>query len=162
MREELADWAPSVYRFALRLTLDRHLAEDLAQEALLRAWRCREQLHDLNRIRPWLFHITANLWRDRLRRQQSPIAQASSLSHEPVSIERPEDRLTREEQVEKVLRHLDELPDRQREVLYLSAHEGLSTREIAEILSITPEAVKASRSLARQRMRQLLNEDETL
>ena len=46
------------------------------------------------------------------------------------------------------------LPPRQREVLYLSACEGLKTAEIAEILGATPEAVKASLSIARKRMRE--------
>ncbi len=53
---------------------------------------------------------------------------------------------------------MDALPERQREVLYLHACEGFSLAEIAEILSLSPEAVKASLSLARKRMRQKLQD----
>ena len=70
----LEEWAPRVYRFALRLCNDPHIAEDLAQETFLRAWRHRGRLRDERVARVWLFRITANLWRDQLRRNRSPVA----------------------------------------------------------------------------------------
>ena len=54
---------------------------------------------------------------------------------------------------ERLLAALDRLPDRQREVLYLSACEQLPIADIASVLDITPAAVKASLSLARARLR---------
>ena len=51
------------------------------------------------------------------------------------------------------LAQLDTLPERQREVLYLSACEGLEHEEIAEVLGCTRDAVKTNLSLARRKMR---------
>src|SRR3989304_8552329 len=61
----LEEHVPRVYRFALRLTGNRHEAEDLTQETFLRAWRHRRRLRDRSAARVWLFAIAANLWRDR-------------------------------------------------------------------------------------------------
>src|SRR5712692_4928022 len=75
----LEEYVPRVYRFALRLTNDPHAAEDLTQETLLRAWRRRGLLRDPRAARVWLFRITANLWRDQLRRDRCRVARAGPL-----------------------------------------------------------------------------------
>src|SRR5262245_27283653 len=87
----LVDWAPRVFRFALRLTGDPHAAEDLTQETFLRAWPARGRLRDDRLMRVWLFRITANIWRDRLRRDRSPIAHAEPLTGiEPGRVHAPD------------------------------------------------------------------------
>ena len=53
----LEDWAPRVFRFALRLTGDPHVAEDVTQETFLRAWPGRARLRDERLMRVWLFRI---------------------------------------------------------------------------------------------------------
>ena len=53
---------------------------------------------------------------------------------------------------------MDALPERQRQVLYLSACEGLAAAEIAVVLSISNDAVKANLSLARKKIRQDLKD----
>src|SRR5205823_15077281 len=75
----LEAWVPRVYRFALRLSNDPDAADDLTQETFLRAWRQRDRLRDQRAARVWLFRITANLWRDHLRRGRSPVARAGPL-----------------------------------------------------------------------------------
>ena len=65
----------------------------------------------------------------------------------------PGRQLSDEEDAQKAVAAMDRLPQRQREVLYLHACEELSLAEISEVLDITPGAVKASLSLARQPMR---------
>ena len=157
MSDLLEFWLPRVYQFALRLTQDRHAAEGLAQETFLRAWRRRESLREPDATRVWLFRIAANLWRDHLRRGRSPVARAGSLDAEASSpAPTPEHLIAEQETLQCVLEAVDSLPDRQREVLYLSAREGLPPREIAAILGISPTAAKANLFLARKRLREQL------
>lgn len=152
----LTDWTPRVYRFALRLTADRHAAEDLTQETLVRAWTQRDRLRDERALRVWLFRIAANLWRDQLRRSRSPVARAGELAGTETSRDSAPDRLVEErDELWRALAAFDALPPRQREVLYLNACEELSSEEIAEILAMSRGAVKANLSLARKRMREL-------
>src|SRR5712692_6946834 len=75
----LEEYVPRVYRFALRLTNNPHAAEDLTQETMLRAWRGRWLLRNPQTFRVWLFRITANLWRDQLRRGRLTVARAEQL-----------------------------------------------------------------------------------
>jgi RNA polymerase sigma-70 factor (ECF subfamily) len=145
----------TVYRFALRLAGgDAHVAEDLTQEAMLRAWRDRGKLHDEQAARTWLFRVTANLWRDQIRhasvrRRTWWRRDAAAARDLPAARPREDDR----EEFAQILRALDALPDRQRQVLYLSACEGLAVEHVAEVLQIAAGAVRSSLSLARQRLR---------
>jgi RNA polymerase sigma-70 factor (ECF subfamily) len=155
----LEEWAPRVYRFALRLCGDRHAAEDLTQETLLRAWRQRGRLRDQGALRVWLFRITVNLWNDELRRGRLQVAAAGPLSgDEAAPAPSPEKLAAGREELERALRVLAELPPRQREVLYLSTCEGLSSADVAEVLGISTDAAKANLALARKKVRQQLPE----
>lgn len=159
VHEHLEEWVPRVYRFARRLTADAHVAEDLTQETFLRAWRQRDRLRETQAMKSWLFQITANLWRDRLRRSQSPIAQAKPLDDvQPCRNHAPYQVAAGQEELAKALAALDGLPPRQREVMYLCACEGVTPTLAAEVLGTTPEAAKANLSLARKKLRELLGE----
>src|SRR5207302_587150 len=108
VHERLEEWVPRVYRFALRLTANGDAAEDLTQETFLRAWRQRRSLREPQATRGWLFRIAANLWRDRLRRGRSPIAQAGPLDDELRSrIQLPEQVAAGQEELAKALAALD-------------------------------------------------------
>jgi RNA polymerase sigma-70 factor (ECF subfamily) len=159
VRGLLEEHVPRVYRFALRLTGDRHQAEDLTQETFLRAWRGRKRLRDPDALRVWLFKIAVNLWRDRVRRARraprpadAPLDDCEGPSASPV-----EQALQRED-LQRALAAIDSLPPRQREVLYLHACEQFSIAQIANVLQVSPGAVKSSLSLARKRMRRELGD----
>ena len=156
MREGLAEHVPNVYRFALRLTGDRHCAEDLTQETLLRAWQRQEQLKEGRAVRVWLFRIAANLWTDELRRGHLPTA---SIPHRDLEVvcERvtPDRTAESKEELQRALGLLDELPVRQRTVLYLTAVEELPLSEVADIIGIDKNTAKVHLSLARKKMREL-------
>jgi RNA polymerase sigma-70 factor (ECF subfamily) len=160
VRELLEQHLTPVYRFALRLTGDVGSAEDLAQETMLRAWRNREKLESAADARPWLFRITVNLWRDGLRRQHVRHSAARDVARGAAPGPAPSERQAEQrEAVDAALAALDELPPRQREVLYLSACEGMHIGTIASVLGMQTGAVKSSLSLARQRVRGLLSRE---
>jgi len=159
VRELLEEYVPRVYRFALRLANDPHIAEDLTQETMLRAWRKRELLREPGAARVWLFRITVNLWQDWLRRGRSLVAQAGSLPpDQPDRGRTPDDQLANEESVHLALQSLQELPEGQRQALYLRACEGLSAEEIALVLGTSANSVKASLCVARKKLREQLRE----
>jgi RNA polymerase sigma-70 factor, ECF subfamily len=159
VKDLLEQYVPRVYRFALRLTGDRNDAEDLAQATLLSAWRDRKRLRDPSAARSWLFTIAANLWRSGLRRKGREKQSVCGLDRQGrCRTALPDEKMIVAEDQRRVLEAMDGLPDRQREVLYLHACESCPLPEIAAILSISPEAVKASLSLARKRMRRQLSD----
>ncbi len=159
MRHSLETFVPHVYRFALRLTGDAHEAEDLAQEVMLRAWRRIRQLRDPRAARVWLLRITANRWKDELRRRRRDPSPRPLEEHQAEDVTAsPSLHVVHKEQLQKALRALDALPERQREVLYLHVCEGLALEEIATVLDIGYGAAKASLSVGRKRLRSQLGD----
>jgi RNA polymerase sigma-70 factor, ECF subfamily len=121
-------------RYALVLTRDADRAEDLVQEALLRAiagaatWRAGQGL------RPWLLSIVHNTHVSRRRRVQVEAAGAKELAATAV----PAAPATQHQRVElgQTMAALQTLPEEQREAIVLVAIEGLSYKDAAEILGL--------------------------
>ena len=156
MTELLEQLSPQVYRYLLWLSGQRDVAEELTQETLLRAWRNRHRLRDTEKVRVWVFQIALNQWRDhcrRLRRERSRSELTDcTLAHD----DRADIAAEQKEDVARTMAAIRTLPDRQRDVLYLHACEGLAIAEIAELLEVAPGAVKSSISAARKRLRKQL------
>ena len=74
VHDQLSGHLLSVYRFAMHLCGDQHVAEDLTQEAMLRGLRHVASLHDPNALRSWLFRIVQNLWTDQYRSKKHQTA----------------------------------------------------------------------------------------
>ena len=160
MRDGLEELSPRVYRYAVKLTGDAERACDLTQEAMLRAWRSRGRLRDPRARRVWLFRIVSNLWTDQLRRRplQEDVDSAAVEEHTDRFSPSPDQAAQRREQLDRAMRAMDALPVRQRQVLHLHTCESLSVSEIAAVLEISANAVKASLSLARKQMRTQLKD----
>ena len=119
MPDRLPHHLLSVYRFAMHLCGDQHLAEDLTQEAMLRALRNIDSLRDEAALRVWLFRIVKNLWVDKHRAKGSiPMVQLEEV--EPTGFEPdPSQNAVTIEEIALTLDALQQLPERQRTVLHL-------------------------------------------
>jgi RNA polymerase sigma-70 factor (ECF subfamily) len=143
---------PDLFRFAFWLARDRQVAEDVVQEALLRAWRSRESLADEAAAKPWLLTIIrrehARLY-ERKRHETVPV-------DELVGSESPELAAAESQQTLDVRRAIFALEDDYREPLVMQVLMGLSTREIAGQLGLTQAAVLTRLFRARQKLRRVL------
>lgn len=142
-------------RFAVRLTGNRDSAEELVQEALLRAVRRWTSFRGEAAFRTWFFQIVINLFRDRL---DQPAAASLSTADEQADwpdahVVAPPELVLAAELEERIAREVSRLPPRQREVLVLVAYEGLAPREVAKIVSISEANVHSTLSAARSRLR---------
>jgi RNA polymerase sigma-70 factor, ECF subfamily len=150
-----------VYTLARRLVGDPHLASDVAQEALIRAWRALPKFRGDARLSTWLYRITANTaWthKTRLRRHQ-----ASSLDDHievaaPAGPDHPEVAGEILELRDRLRMALDSLPNAQREVVVLKDIYGWSHAEIAETMEISVTAAKVRLHRARARLARDLEE----
>lgn len=155
MNEELTREIPHVYRLALRLARNTHVAEDLTQETMLKAVRKLDQLESAERVRVWLFRILSNTWRDHLR--TAGRRPAEPLQH-PVPANAPpaEDTAVHKEHLHSALAAMNALPEKQRAVLHLFVVEELSLREIGQSLGLRPETAKVHLFHARKAMQRKL------
>ena len=145
---------PAALRFATRLTGDPLLAEEVMQEALLRATRSWQTFRADSGLRTWLLRIVVNAFRDQLPRRDQP--QELSDSFPDARADSPLMRVERAEQGRLVAQAVSSLPPRQREVLVLVVYEQLSTAEAARVLNTTETNVRANLSYARASLKKML------
>lgn len=138
-----------------RMCGDVQLAEDMAQEAFLRAWKNLHSYKPKSPFRNWLYRIATNAALDVIRRDRETVALESvQLSADEMS---PETALVQKEMGERVQQAILELPPASRAVLILREYEGLSYKEIAEALGVPLGTVMSRLNYARTTLRQGLS-----
>lgn len=169
LQAEALTYIDSLYRTALRMTRNPADAEDLVQEAYLRAFRSLHQFKEGTNLRAWIFRIMTNAfineYRKRSRRPQSSslddLEEFYLYDHlidsgmQPTS-ERPEDVVLSQITTDDVIGAMDELSDDFRNVVMLADVEGFTYREIADILDIPVGTVMSRLYRARRKLQQEL------
>ena len=153
--ERLAECGPLAYRVARGVLRNSADAEDVAQEALLRAYRRFERLRDRGRFRAWLVRIAFRLAIDRTRSSKRREVR-ETLWSQPVPRASTEDLAATSEFHVHLDRAMDELPDKQRLVLLLTAMQGHSLEEVAEMLGLPVGTVKSRLFFARKQLAEKL------
>ena len=145
LRAAVGEAGAAVRRFLFGMCGDWEEAEDIAQEALLKAWDRRESFDGRSGVRTWVFAIARNQWLDRLRRRAARPATEpmNDATYIPAHSAAPDAGLRRVEVVRAVRAALGELPAEQREALALRESEGLSFAQIAEILGVPLPTAKS-------------------
>ncbi len=149
----------SVYGIALRRLRDRQRAEDAVQETFAAVWRSASSYRpERGPAAPWLYAVARNAIVDRMRARTDPVAEAPDLaSHEPG----PADVAEASFVAWRVHRALEELPEKEREVVELAYWSGLSQSEVAEYLHIPLGTVKTRTRSALSRLSGLLEGELT-
>jgi len=166
MFDELYDqYRTAVYRFSYRLTQNRGEAEDLFQETWLRVAQNFPKVLDMQKVKAWLFTITANLHKDVLRKkrirrlflfQKKWEFDKDLTSYKDIPENGSSVKANESEQVDMSLaisRAMTRLPDHQRLIFVLKEVEGFKQSEISEILGIPIGTVKSLMYRAVQRLR---------
>jgi RNA polymerase sigma-70 factor (ECF subfamily) len=134
--------------------------EDAVQEAFLRVLRHRDTLGEIRDHRVWLIRIVWNIVLDRKRRAKTrpETDDVSELTRVlPATGLSAEQRAAAAQHHAHVLKCVDKLPAREREVMILSAFEELSSVEIASVLGVTESSVRSRLFRARNLMAELLD-----
>ena len=148
----------SVMGLALRRLRDRGRAEDAVQEIFAAVWRSAASYRpERGPAAPWIYAVARNAIIDRMRARNEPTAEApDSASTEPGPLERAESSYVSW----RVHRALEELPEKEREVVELAYWSGLSQSEVAEYLHIPLGTVKTRTRSALARLATVLEGEE--
>jgi RNA polymerase sigma-70 factor (ECF subfamily) len=154
----------ALFRSALRLTRNRAEAEDIVQDTWLRAFRSFHRFDPGTNCRAWLFTILRNAFLTRKRRASHEVVGDSTTSEETrgsasdthATIRHPEDALLQSVVHGDVDRALQALPLAHREVVILADLEGLSYKEIAQVVDCPIGTVMSRLSRGRAQLRQRL------
>ncbi|NBC21220.1 MAG: sigma-70 family RNA polymerase sigma factor [Alphaproteobacteria bacterium] len=154
-KQELSGLIPHLRAFARSLCGDPALADDLAQDAMLKAWKARASFQPGTNMKAWTFTILRNLFYSEKRRswRRQPldpdVAEATLVSNDDAS-----------DTVELLaLRNaLARLPDDQREAVILVGAGGMAYEDVADICDCAVGTIKSRVSRARTALAELLND----
>ncbi|HUO79445.1 MAG TPA: sigma-70 family RNA polymerase sigma factor [Steroidobacteraceae bacterium] len=138
-----------LYRFAFWLARDRAVAEDVVQDALLRAWRSFASLGDEAALRPWLLTIARREFARRFERKSLETVDVDDLAE----LEDPALAAEDSQEVLEMRAAIFALDRDYREPLVLQVLMGYSTEEIATHMELTPGAVLTRLFRARQKLK---------
>lgn len=154
VRTSLVAAIPNLRAFAMSLTGDPTMANDLVQETLLKAWANRDKFDPATNLKAWLFTILRNTYFSHLRKRHREVqdvdgAAAATLASAPEQ--------NGHMQMQDFKRALAVLSEDQREALLLVGAEGFSYEEAAEITGSAIGTVKSRVNRARARLAELMS-----
>ena len=154
--ERLADCPKLAYRVALGVLRNPAEAEDVAQDAVLRAYRNFHRLRDRERFRGWIARTAWRLALDRIRATGRRERRERAAPHDHSAEGGVESIVASREFERHVAGAMDALPEKLRLVMLLAAIEGYNTREVAALLEIPEGTVRSRLFLARKQMAESL------
>jgi RNA polymerase sigma-70 factor (ECF subfamily) len=161
----LVESSSLAFRVAYGVLRNRQDAEDVAQEAFVKAYRRFRELRDRERFRAWLVRMT---WRLAIDRQRSDRRRLAREDRSPEGLRHTEsavaqgfspavvDDLEARERAERLWAAIDALPDKLRVAIVLANIEEHDLGEVARLLDLPEGTVKSRLFLARQRLKELL------
>ena len=144
-----------LYRFALKYMKDDDEAKDAVQEVFFKLWRKKDEMHSYINMEAWCMRLTRNYCLDRLKSK----AYRSSGNHEFDLQDKARDPYKNTElndTMNKIYRLIEQLPDKQKDIIHLRDVEGYSYQEISEILQLDINQVKVNLFRARKYLREKL------
>ena len=154
-------------RYVVNIVREDMVAHDLVQDSFVSLWKLRESLDPSRSIKAYLYQIARNRAIRHLRDTRNHAEKHNIIKRES-SGEIPEEEwpdaaIEKESMKEKLKSWLRALPERQREALELSRYQGLSHREIAEVMEISPRTVNTHITLAIKNLQKnILNAEPAL
>ncbi|MEL6450014.1 MAG: RNA polymerase sigma factor [Pseudomonadota bacterium] len=160
-KDELLTHLPALRAFALSLTRNRATADDMMQDAVLKAWSNIDKYQRGTNMRAWLFTILRNNFYTSRRKLNREVADIDNVFSDTLSVKPDHDgRL----QMMDFKQALNTLPDEQREALILVGASGFSYDDAAEMCGVATGTIKSRVNRARAKLTELLHleDDEAL
>lgn len=146
-RQELTDLIPHLRAFARSLCGNPTLADDVAQDAMLKAWKARDKFKPGSNLKAWTFTILRNQFYSIKRRSWRATSLDQEVAEQTIVANSNQEKVV---ELNELRRGLDSLKDDQREALILIGASGLSYEEAAEICGCAVGTIKSRVSRARK------------
>ncbi|MGE0823848.1 MAG: RNA polymerase sigma factor [Candidatus Binatia bacterium] len=163
-------YTPSVVNFAFHFLGNRARAEEIAQEVFLQVYRWQERYEPKAKFSTWLFKIAHNHCLNEVRKGEYRVTLESLSPQEDrdgderirelpdTQRNKGEDIFAGKQAAVRITEILWRVPETQRTALMLSRFEGMSYREVADVLGVTEKAVKSLVFRATQRLKEELKD----
>jgi RNA polymerase sigma-70 factor, ECF subfamily len=147
----------AVFAYLLRLTPDRHLAEDLLQETFVAVWKSAASFSGRSTVRTWLIGVAHRQAHNVLRRRVEPLAEEAELAQLAAADPEPEEAALAQATREELLAAIAQLSLAHRETLALAFGQEMSAAEIAEALGVPIGTVRSRLRDAKRLLRVALS-----
>ncbi len=144
---------PRLWRYGLVLSRQKHVAEDLVQATCVRALERAGQFASGTRLDRWLLAIMHSIWLNELRSQRVRQGQGFVDAEQELAFD-GESLAQDQVLAAQVIKRVNGLPEAQRETVFLAYVEGLSYKEIADVLHIPVGTVMSRLAAARLKLAQ--------
>lgn len=153
-RDQLVEHLPALRAFAISLTRNSSIADDMVQDTVVKAWTNIEKYQDGTNMRAWLFTILRNTYYSNRRKAKREVADVDGAFTENMA-EKPahDGRL----QMRDFRRAFNQLPDEQRETLILVGASGFSYEEAAEMCGVAVGTIKSRANRGRKALAELMH-----
>lgn len=156
LRQAYERYGREIYLYLYALCGNRTDAEDLTQDTFMKALLSLNNEHP--NVRAWLYTVARNLFLDRARRAsfESPMGDDPP----PAETETPDEVLQKKQTNQRLMRALDKLDARKREVIVLQYFSGMSVKQIAAVTGLSQENVRVLAYRAKKDLKKYLEENE--
>lgn len=160
-RDQLVEHLPAMRAFAISLTRNGAIADDMVQDTLVKAWTNIEKFEEGTNMRAWLFTILRNTYYSSRRKANREVADVDGVFTESLAEKPAHDGHM---QMADFRKALGLLKDEQREALLLVGASGFSYEEAGEMCGVAVGTIKSRTNRARARLAELmgLRDDESL
>lgn len=155
-------YSDKIFRFLYLHTQDPYISEDITSEVFVKAWKNWKKF-DGKYIQAWLYKIANNIlidyWRSKSSKNASKNVSLSVITEsrvEPSYDEDLIDRLSKDDKIQKITQALNTFPENLRNVAILRFIEGMSAKEVSEILKISEGNVRVLQHRALVKLKELL------
>lgn len=161
-REDILPLKNKIFRFVLRIIVDRAEAEDIVQDTLIKVWDRRGEWQNIESLEAFCLTIAKNIAIDHCRLNKRYVGeQVEDVGSEVALDLTPYDNLITKERLELVEKMMSKLPDKQRIMIEMRDIDGKSYKEIASILHISEEQVKVNIFRGRQKLKKQITDIES-
>jgi len=156
-RDELVEHLPAMRAFAISLTRNGAVADDMVQDTLVKAWTNIEKFEVGTNMRAWLFTILRNTYYSSRRKTKREVPDVDGIFTDNIAEKPAHDGHM---QMMDFRKALAQLKDEQREALLLVGASGFSYEEAAEMCGVAVGTIKSSTNRARVQLAELMGHDE--
>lgn len=154
------DYSDKIFRYLFIQTQDKYLAEDLTADVFVKAYKSWKKF-DKEYTQAWLYRIAKNVlidfWRKKKNKKEISLEIVISDGREPSKEDNIVEEISKEEEIKKLNKALEKLPERLKDIVVLRFIENLSAKETGEILRISEVNVRVLQYRALIKIKEILS-----
>lgn len=150
----------SLCQFCVVYTKDYEAAEEIIADLFIKLWDGRSGIHTILNVKAYLFTAARNLSLNHLQKKKAPVTSIEEMPEQHLfqDLDTPFKILSGRESSAEILRLIDKLPERQREILLMSRIDQMDKQKIAAVLNISTRTVESTLYQSIRELRRMLND----